>query len=128
MTDKKELTRQEQLFLDYLFDGQDIRHPEEAKIMAGYDKTYPLNKIIKNIHQTMLDSFDQALAMYVPEAIMGLVSIMRDPTEPGAKIKLQAIQDLLDRGGIVKKEKTEVQQQPQNFMFVLPPKHEIKDN
>ncbi len=127
MTDKKELSQQEEAFLSYLFDGKEIRHPDEAKRMAGYAKDYPVDKIIKNIHQTMLDTFDRSLAIYIPEAMLGLVEIMRDPSIPGAKVKLQAIQDLLDRAGIVKKEKTEIQQAPQHFMFVLPSKDIIKE-
>lgn len=125
MSDKKELTEQEQLFLDYLFDGDVIRHPNEAKQLAGYAKDYPLSKILKNINKELVERCDNYLTLYAPKGVVGLLNIINDPNEPGTKIRLQAITDLLDRAGVVKKEKSEVMQAQPNFMFVLPSKTSI---
>lgn len=127
MAERKELSVQEDLFLEYLFDGENVRHPNEAKQMAGYAKDYPLSKILKNITEDLVKRCDNYLAMYAPQGIVGLLNVMANPTEPGAKIKLQAVQDLLNRAGVVAKEKTEVQQASQHFLFVLPEKRELKD-
>jgi len=128
MATDRELTPQEDLFLEYLFDGDKIRHPNEAKLMAGYAKDYPLTKIMKRVNSELITRCDNALTMYAPKAIMGLLSIIQEPTEPGAKIKLSAIQDFLNRAGVVAKDKTEVTQAAQNFLFVLPAKETIETN
>lgn len=125
MNDKKELTIQEQAFLDYLFDGDNLRHPNEAKQLAGYSADYPLDKILKNITNELIKKCDNYLAVYAPRGVIGLLNIINNPTEPGSKIKLQAITDLLDRAGVVKKEKTETVQPLTNYMFVLPQKELI---
>jgi len=122
MASKRDLSAQEYMFLEYLFDGDTVRHPKEAKKLAGYDDAYPLGKVLDNVSEELIKRCDKYLTAYGPKAIAGLLSIINDPTEPGAKIKLQAITDLLDRAGIVKKEKTETQQAAQNFLFVLPSK------
>lgn len=127
MTEKKELSPREQLFLDYLFDGEEVRHPEEAKRIAGYPKDYPVMKIIKDINKELLERCDNYLALYAPNGVMGLIQLLNEPETPGSKLKLQTIIELLDRAGVVKKEKTEVAQQAPNFVFVLPSKVEIKE-
>lgn len=125
MSDKNELSLQEQLFLDHLFDGATVKHPDEAKQLAGYPKDYPVTKIIKKINQELIERCDNYLTLYAPQGILGLLQIINDPNEPGTKIRLQAIQDLLNRAGIVNKEKKEIAQTQQSFLFVLPPKDTI---
>ncbi len=123
----KELDSKEQLFLDYLFDGEDVRNPEEAKLLAGYPKNYPVMKLVKATSKALLERCDDYLAMYAPNGVIGLIQLMNEPETPGSKLKLQVIIELLDRAGVVKKEKTEVQQQAPNFMFVLPSKVQITE-
>lgn len=127
MEDKKELTLQELEFLDFLFDGGTVRHPEEAKRMALYPADYPVLKIIKKVNKEFIEKCDNYLLLYGPSAIAGLLEIIADPTIPGSKIKLQAITELLDRAGIVAKDKTEVMQQGQSHIFFLPNKVEINN-
>lgn len=104
--DKQELSTQEKLFLDYLFDGTNMRNPEEAKLLAGYDRNYPIAKLVKNIKAELVERCDGYLAMYTPSGVAGLMSIILDPLgDPGNKLKLQAIIELLDRGGVTKKKK-----------------------
>lgn len=124
---EKALNPQQEMFLDYLFSGTDIMHPDEAKQRAGYPKNYPVIKIIKGIQKELLERADEYLAMHTPAGVTGLVNIMNNPHDPGNKIKLQAIIEILDRGGVVKKEKAEVAAPTQNFIFTLPSKIEIKE-
>ena len=51
---------------------------------------------------------------------MSLVSGMVDPTELGLRDKLSAAKDLLDRVGLVKTEKVQVE--TTNGLMILPPK------
>lgn len=123
---KTDISVQEQLFLDCLFDGTGVRSPEEAKLMAGYERSYPVAKIIKNIKNELIDRCDGYLAMYAPQGVLSLMEIALDPLgNPGNKLRLQAIIELLDRGGVTKKEKVEQTDKVQNFMFILPEKNQI---
>lgn len=124
----KEATSQEQLFLDYLFDGEQINNPNEAKRLAGYPDNYPILKIMKSVQKELIDRMDCAATMYTPQAFMGLIGLLNEPETPGIKLKLQTLLEILDRGGVVKKEKSEVAQQAPSFMFILPSKAEISNN
>ncbi len=126
MTTNKELTQQEQVFIDALFDGSKLRHPTEAKRLAGYPEDYPVIKIVSNISEQLIKNYDNALLLAAGKAVLGLIDVMENPLEPGAKVKLQAIAEILDRAGVVKKDKTEVAPVQQHFMFVLPSKETTK--
>jgi hypothetical protein len=58
--------------------------------------------------------------MHAPKAAMAVVGGIDDPTELGIKEKLAAAKDLLDRSGVVKTEKLEVQSS--GGIMILPPK------
>lgn len=120
------LPTQEQIFLDYLFDGETVCHPNEAKIKAGYPADYPILKIMKAVQKELIERMDSTATMYTPQAFMGLIELMNEPETPGNKLRLQVLLELLDRGGVVKKEKTEVVAAAPNFMFVLPSKVQIE--
>lgn len=127
---QNDLTEQEKLFLSLLFETNEegqCCHPEQAKLMAGYDKKTPLLTIVRKLNKEILQRGDDFLAIHSPVAIAGLLSVMHNPTEPGAKIRLQAIESILDRSGIVKKEKQEVAQDAPNYIFLIPNKTKIED-
>lgn len=124
--EKPNINPQEQLFLDCLFDGATVRSPEEAKLMAGYARTDSVAKIIKNIKNELIERCDGFLAMYAPQGVQTLLEIALDPLgNPGNKLRLQAVIELLDRGGVTKKEKAEQTEKVQNFMFILPEKNQL---
>lgn len=127
MVESKELSLQESLFLDFLFDGAEVRHPDLAKQMAGYPKDFPVAKILKNINKELIERCDNYLALHAPNGVIGLIQLLNEPETPGSKLKLQTIIELLDRAGVVKKEKSEVTQASPNFMFVLPSKTQINE-
>jgi hypothetical protein len=56
---------------------------------------------------------------------MGLVDVMDNPHNPGSAVKLKAITELLDRGGVVRKEGKESSQVSPNYVFILPSKNNI---
>lgn len=128
MTEKQQLTEQEQAFLDYLFDGNNIRHPDEAKVMAGYPQDYPWLNIVKKCNEELVKKYDNYLTVVSAKGLMGLMDIIENPMIPGSAVKLKAIIELLDRGGVTKKEKSEQETIAPNYVFLLPPKEEIKEN
>lgn len=125
--EKSPLTKQEQLFVDYLFDGQTMRHPDEAKVLAGYPQNYPVLSIVKKVKETLIDKYDDYLALYAPKGLAGLMDVLANPETPGSKVRLQAVIELLDRAGVTKKDKAEQVTQQPNFIFYLPSKLEVSE-
>lgn len=123
----KDLSSQEQLFIDLLFDGATMRNPEEAKVLAGYPKEYPVLKLIRTVSEELTKKYDDFLVMVAPKGLKGMMDIIDDPNEPGSALKLKAVIELLDRSGVVKKEKTEAEKQSQSWIFYLPQKSAVDE-
>jgi hypothetical protein len=125
--DLPSLTQQEQLFMDFLFDGNQMRHPDEAKQLAGYPANYPVLKIVKKVKDELINKYDDYLALYAPKGLAALMDVLANPENPGSKIKLQAATELLDRSGVTKKDKSEQSQIQPNYIFMLPNKVAIEE-
>ncbi len=115
----KTLTEKQQRFLDVLFDeaGGDV---VRAKELAGYSPNNSTTEIIKAIKEEVVEATQLYMARNAPRAAMSIVSGMIEPTELGMKDKLTAAKDLLDRVGLVKTEKLQVE--ASNGLMILPPK------
>ena len=115
----KTLTEKQQRFLDVLFDeaGGDV---VRAKELAGYSPNNSTTEIIKTIKEEIVEATQLYMARNAPRAAMSIVSGMVEPTELGMKDKLTAAKDLLDRVGLVKTEKVQVE--ATNGLMILPPK------
>jgi len=115
----KTLTEKQQRFLDVLFDeaGGDV---VRAKELAGYSPNNSTTEIIKTIKEEIVEATQLYMARNAPRAAMSIVSGMVEPTELGMKDKLTAAKDLLDRVGLVKTEKLQVE--ASNGLMILPPK------
>jgi hypothetical protein len=108
---KRELNEQQQKFIEVLF-GEAGGNPVAARKLAGYSEGYATKAII--------EATQLYIATNAPRAAMAVVSGLIDPTELGIKEKLNAAKDLLDRAGIVKTEKMEIQ--ASNGIMILPAK------
>ena len=115
----RNLTEKQQKFLDVLFDeaGGDV---VRAKELAGYSPNNSTTEIIKAIKEEVVEATQLYMARNAPRAAMSIVSGMVEPTELGMKDKLTAAKDLLDRVGLVKTEKLQVE--ASNGLMILPPK------
>lgn len=120
----KTLTEKQQKFLDVLFDeaGGDV---VRAKELAGYSPNNSTTEIIKAIKEEVVEATQLYMARNAPRAAMSIVSGMVEPTELGMKDKLTAAKDLLDRVGLVKTEKLQVE--ASNGLMILPPKEIEKE-
>ena len=125
--DKSNLTKQEQLFIDYLFDGQEMRHPDEAKVLAGYPQNMPVLSIVKRVKDALIEKYDDYLALYAPKGLAGLMDVLANPEVPGSKVKLAAVVELLNRSGVVAKDKKEQTVNQPNYVFMLPSKLEVTE-
>ena len=120
---KKELTIRQQNFLDHLVDtGGD---PREAAELAGYAKNghWQVAHALKN---EIIELASNILAQSAPKAAMKLVDIMDSNTPiPQANMRLQAAQTILDRTGLGRQDRIDVNHKVEGGLFILPAKEEI---
>ncbi|MAJ43744.1 MAG: hypothetical protein CBC83_02405 [Flavobacteriales bacterium TMED123] len=104
----RKLTEKQQMFLNVLFDecGGDILL---AKRMAGYADSYSTSEVVKSIKEEILEATQMYMARNAPKAAMAIVGGLHDPTELGIRDKVASAKELLDRTGLVKTEKMQVE-------------------
>ena len=104
----KELTEKQRKFLDVLFDeaNGDVT---QAKLLAGYAPTSSTSDIVRGIKEEVLEATQMFMARNAPRAAVAMVSGINDPTELGIRDKMTAAKELLDRTGLVKTEKMQVE-------------------
>jgi ribosomal protein L24 len=119
----KELTTKQQSFLDNLVscNGDTKRAAELAGYAEGSYTT-----VVKALKKEIIELAENILAQNAPKASLKLVEVMdsADPI-PQANVRLQAAQTLLDRVGLSKTDKLDVNLQTSNGLFILPAKKEV---
>ena len=119
----KELTTKQQSFLDNLVScNGDTKRAAE---LAGYaEGSY--TSVVKALKTEIIELAENILAQNAPKASLKLVEVMdnADPM-PQANIRVQAAQTLLDRVGLAKTDKLDVNLQNSNGLFILPAKQEV---
>jgi|TARA_Y100001937_G_C7085486_1_gene315147 hypothetical protein len=119
--ENKELTEQQQKFIDALF-GEANGSPKRAGEIAGYSP-FSYSKVVKSLKDEILERAEYSLAFNSAKAVKGLVNALDDDgTTPGANIRMEAAKQILDRTGLVKKEKIDITGKMAHGIFILPPK------
>jgi len=115
----RELTERQQKFLAVLMDeaGGDI---STAKLMAGYSANTSNLEVTNSLKEEIIDVTHSYLARNVPKAAMAMVGALYDPTELGIRDKMAAAKELLDRTGLVKTEKVQIE--AKGGVMLMPPK------
>mgnify|MGYP000479767698 CR=1 FL=1 len=121
----RQLTEKQQKLLDVLFDeaGGDI---VQAKKLAGYADTSSTAEIVKGIKEEILEATQMYMARNAPRAAIAMVGGLLDPTELGIRDKMSAAKELLDRTGLVKTEKMQVE--ASGGVMLMPPKAIVEDD
>ena len=119
-TPKKEYTEKQQAFLDALM-GEARGNIRKAMDIAGYSKGTKASEVTVPLKEEIIEQASMTLAMNAPKAAHGLLGVLDDPTALGARNAINAAREVLDRTGLVKKEKVEVTNNG-GGMFILPPK------
>ena len=119
------LTEKQQKLLAVLFDeaGGDIN---VAKRIAGYSDATSATEIINSLKEEILDATSSYMARNAPKAAMAMVGALYDPTELGIRDKMAAAKELLDRSGLVKTEKMQVE--AKGGVMLMPPKQMEEDD
>ena len=120
----KELTSQQKIFINALF-GEAQGNPKKAGEIAEYaPSSYP--KVVKALKDEILERAEYSLALHSAKAVKGLVDALdEDGKTPGVNIRMEAAKQILDRIGLVKKDKIDITAQVAHGIFILPAKDGI---
>ena len=121
----RELTVKQRVFLDVLFEeakGDMV----QAKKIAGYADSSSTSEIIKGLKEEILEATQMYMARNAPKAAMAMTHALYDPTELGIRDKMSAAKELLDRVGLVKTEKMQVE--ASGGVMLMPPKAPAEDD
>ena len=122
---KRKYTEKQQSFLDAMYDSNtgDIR---QAMTIAGYDSSAPSTFLLQSLSSELIEIATHTLAKNAPRAANKIVDIMlSDIPIPQVNQKLQAAQTLLDRVGVVKEQKMNVEHNVSGGIFIIPAKEEL---
>ena len=115
----RKLTEKQENFLNYLIETRG--NLKQSAELAGYAGNH--YQVIKSLRQEIVDLASNVLAREAPSAAFKLVEVMRsDKPLPQANVKLQAAQTILDRVGLGKQERMEVNHNVNGGIFILPEK------
>tara|TARA_R100000951_G_C2625389_1_gene175828 strand:- start:561 stop:932 length:372 start_codon:yes stop_codon:yes gene_type:complete len=104
----RELTERQKKFLDVLFEGAN-GDVVTAKKLAGYADSTTSTDVIRSLKDEILEATQMYMSRNAPKAAMSMVGALYDPTELGIRDKMSAAKELLDRTGLVKTEKMQVE-------------------
>ena len=115
----RQLSEKQEKLLSVLFDeaGGDVI---VAKKLAGYSDATSTSDIIKGIKDELMEATQLYMARNAPKAAMAMVGGLFDPTQLGIRDKLSAAKELLDRTGLVKTDKVQVE--ASGGVMLMPPK------
>ena len=120
---ERELTDKQQKFLGYLI--QTGGDPKEAAELAGYAEGSYF-QVIKSLKNEIIELASNILAQSAPQAALKLTEVMNsDQPMPQANVRLQAAQTILDRIGLGKTDRLDVNHTVQGGVFILPAKEEV---
>ena len=125
-SNKRKLTEQQETFLSALSTTAkgDINLALQE---AGYQLTSK-SKVIDSLKDEIVDVATKILAKSAPRASQKLVEILEsDDPIPQVNAKLQAAQTLLDRVGVAKRDKVDVNHTVSSGIFIIPQKEELID-
>jgi hypothetical protein len=121
---KRELTEKQQLFLDVLFEEAE-GDPLKAKKLAGYSDNVPTSSVTASLVDEIAELTRKFIAQSSTKAAFTMFKVMGATDMLGAKERMAAAKDLMDRAGFVKTEKVEVT--TSEPVFILPAKKSSND-
>ena len=125
LAEKKDrnLTAKQQSFLNHLVEtGGDFKKSAE---LAGYSGNH--YQVLRSLREEVVDLASDVLAREAPTAAFKIIEVMKsDKPVPQANNKLQAAQTILDRVGVSKTDRIDVNHNTGGGIFILPEKKAIE--
>ena len=118
------LTELQESFLEcyYASDFDVKKATKKAGIKPGYTPT-----LVRSLKKEMLELIEIKLVENAGDAINTMHNILvADTPIPNISTKLEAAKTVLDRIGVTKKERIEVEHKGEIGLFVLPPKQDVQ--
>jgi len=121
-TKDRNLTEKQEAFLGHLVDtGGDFKKSAE---LAGYSGNH--YQVLKSLKEEVVDLAQNVLAREAPTAAFKIIEVLKsDKPVPQANYKLQAAQTILDRVGVSKTDRIDVNHNTGGGIFILPEKKAI---
>ena len=119
---ERKLTEKQQDFLNNLIETKgNLKLSAE---LAGYAGNH--YQVIKSLRQEIVDLASNILAREAPTAAFKIIEVLKsDKPVPQANYKLQAAQTILDRVGVSKTDRIDVNHNTSGGIFILPEKKAI---
>ena len=124
------ITNKHKIFVDkFLEHGKLTGNYREAAEIAGKEAGYSPNTSFAEIFNSdgvkelFMKSVGIELARIVPKLLHALEAVIDNPATPGAKNIIAAAATLLDRAGVTKVEKIDMEVKAPDGVIVLPPKN-----
>ena len=121
----RQLNERQQKFLEVLFEDAGGDMVMEKKL-AGYADSSSTTAIVKGLKEEIFEATQMYMARNAPKAAMAMTGALYDPTELGIRDKMSAAKELLDRVGLVKTEKMQVE--ASGGVMLMPPKGPVEDD
>lgn len=120
-----DLTPKQELFLEYLFnDSECDGDTMQAVLKAGYERCDHA-RVVRSCKDEILNRTQEKLAMSAPKASNRLVRMMdEDGSVPKGELRLKAVESILDRVGVSKKQEMDVKVEGDSPIFFIPAKLE----
>ena len=117
---ERNYTEKQLAFLEAMA-GEAKGNINQAIKIAGYGNVSHRD-VVPYLQDELIAIAEYILAYNGAKAAFGMVGVLDDPTAMGAKNSVAAAKEVLDRIGIVKKEKLEVSTDEGSGLFILPAK------
>lgn len=119
-----DLTEQQEKFLYNIFQPEYQNNYKQAAIDAGYSPNTQVYNIIAGLRKEILAKVDQYLALNAPRSAKRVLDVLDNPEMKGAKVALEAAAMVLDRVGISKKDRMEIDIKTPSGVFLIPKKED----
>ncbi len=128
MSKKRELTELQEKFLDALRDKSNKGDLKTCMTLAGYADTIPVSYIIKSLSEEIVDVTLELIAAESTKAAIAIVGVLDSPSGLDRKNTLEAAKQILDRAGVVRKEKQSLELSVGSGLVILPAKDVPKES
>jgi len=114
----KQYTENQTKFLDAMRDPENKGDIRTCMKIAGYKKGTPSTWLVKELKEELLSLAQELLAGASVKTAMSLTGLIDDPVNPAANTIIRAAESILDRVGIVKTERVEVEARVHNIALM----------